>query len=97
MDEINVLLAQSSLNLAISSMQYSLNEIKEKHPERLDLIQSMERHLNGLLDSLIVFRELEKDNRTLRKMNMNYHIENMELRFQNDQLKKANNELINGL
>ena len=97
MDEINILLSQSNLNLAISSMQYSLNEIKEKHPERIDLIQSMERHLNGLTESLMTFRQLEQDNRMLRKMNMNYHIENMELRFQNDQLKKSNSELINGL
>jgi hypothetical protein len=97
MEEINILLAQSGLNLAITAMEYSLNDIKEKHSERTDLISSMERHLNGLLDSMIVFRELEKDNRTLRKMNMNYHIENMELRFQNEQLKKANQELINGL
>lgn len=97
MDEINIQLAQSNLNLALYSMRLSLDEIKKKHPGRTDLIQSMERHINGLQESLSVFRELEKDNRMLRRMNMNYHVENMELKYQNDQLKKTNENLINGI
>ena len=78
-------------------MRQSLDKIKKKHPGRTDLIQSMERHINGLQESLSVFRELEKDNRMLRRMNMNYHVENMELKYQNDQLKKTNENLINGI
>lgn len=97
MEEINIQLAQSSLNLAIYSMRFSVDEIKEKHPNRTDLIQSMERHLKGLTESLVVFREMEKENRTLRTMNMNYHIETMELRFELEKLKKQNEELLNGI
>jgi hypothetical protein len=97
MEEINIQLAQSNLNLALYSMKLSLDEIKEKHPARTDLIQSMQRHINGLEESLSVFRELEKDNRMLRRMNMNYHVENMELKYQNEKLKTANENLINGL
>jgi len=97
MEEINIQLAQSNLNLALYSMKLSLDEIKEKHPARVDLIQSMQRHINGLEESLSVFRELEKDNRMLRRMNMNYHVENMELKYQNVKLKTANENLINGL
>jgi hypothetical protein len=42
----------------------------------------MEKHVKGLAESLVVFREMEKENRILRRMNMNYHIENMELKYQ---------------
>jgi hypothetical protein len=97
MEEINIQLAQSSLNLAIYSMRFSIDEIRTKHPERIDLINSMEKHIKGLAESLVVFREMEKENRMLRRMNMNYHIENMELRYENERLKKTNENLLDGI
>lgn len=97
MEEINVQLAQSSLNLAIYSMRFSIDEIKEKHPGRIDLIESMEKHLKGLSESLVVFRELEKENRMLRRLNMNYHIETMELKYEVEKLKNTNQELLKGI
>lgn len=97
MEEINIQLAQSSLNLAIYSMRFSIDEIREKHPGRTDLIESMEKHLKGLSESLVVFRELEKENRMLRRLNMNYHIETMELKYEVEKLKNTNQELLKGI
>ena len=97
MEEINILLAQSKLNIAIYSLELSLSDIQKKHPTRLDLIEPMKMHLNGLNEVLNAFRHLEREVRTLKSLNFNYHLENMELKYQNEQLRKTHENLINGL
>ena len=97
MEEINILLAQSKLTLAIYSLELSLSDIQKKHPTRLDLIEPMKMHLNGLNEALNVFRHLEKEVRILKSLNFNYHLETMELKYQNEQLRKTHENLINGL
>jgi len=97
MEEINILLAQSKLNLAIYSLELSLSDIQKKHPTRLDLIEPMKTHLIGLNEALNVFRHLEKEVRTLKSLNFNYHLENMQLRNELENVKNTNENLIKGL
>lgn len=87
MDEITIQLAYSNLNVASYALAISLDEIKTKHPERTDLIESMSKHLDGIRESMSVFKELDNENRMLKRLNFNYHKENMELKYEIDKLK----------
>lgn len=87
MDEISIQLAYSKLNVASYALAISLDDIQKKYPKRTDLIESMSKHLEGIREAMIAFKSLESDNRTLNRLNFNYHKQNMELKYEIEKLK----------
>jgi hypothetical protein len=64
MDELNLLSAKVILETTYLKTRISLDEIKEKHPTRTDIINSMERTLKDLQEAKCVYDCLEKEYRS---------------------------------
>jgi hypothetical protein len=67
MNELDVVLAHANINVAVGKLRFSVDEIKEKNPQRSDLINSMEETISTLIFSIEVFRALEKEYRIARQ------------------------------
>jgi hypothetical protein len=90
MKEIDNLLAPIYLNNTIHKLKVSLDEIKQKHPNRKDLIDSMTESIEQLKSVLITFRNIELENRSLNKNLFNYQRYAMDLKINNTDLEKQN-------
>lgn len=97
MEYLDIIYAQSVMNAVILSLDGSITEIKHKHPNRTDLINGMEKHLNSMKEALITVRNMDKQLRVMQSLSFNYHKENMELKFENNNLKEKCENLMNGL
>lgn len=97
MDELNLLTARTIINSVYLKIRVSLDEIKEKHPTRIDLITSMENTLKDLQEAKIIYDTLEKEYRS--SMQQNFRLERLlqDEKFKNSdlltQLKIKNFEL----
>ena len=97
MDEINYLLASVNLNKNIEKIRASVNEIKEKNPNRVDLINSMEESIKELMHVKIMYSKIEKHNLAMQTGLMNYQKISIELKAHNIELEKKNNELMKNI
>ncbi len=59
--ETNILLARIDLRTTILKLETSLQDIKDKNPNRTDLIDSMEQSLNDLINISKTFVAMEKE------------------------------------
>jgi hypothetical protein len=59
-------------------IQVSIEDIKTKHPNRTDLITSMEQSLHEIKKAMVVYERLEKEFRTARQINFNLERLNLE-------------------
>jgi hypothetical protein len=76
--ELELLSSRINLNHTCLKIQVSIEDIKTKHPNRTDLISSMEQSLHEIKKAMVVYDTLEKEFRTARQMNFNLERLNLE-------------------
>ena len=76
--ELELLSSRINLNHTCLKLQVSIEEIKTKHPNRTDLISSMEQSLHEIKKAMLVYETLEKEFRAARQMNFNLERLNLE-------------------
>ena len=86
--ELELLSSRINLNHTCLKIQISIEDIKTKHPNRTDLISSMEQSLHEIKKAMVVYERLEKEFRTARQMNFNLERLNLELKQEVKDLKK---------
>ena len=76
--ELELLSSRINLNHTCLKIQVSIEDIKTKHPNRTDLITSMEQSLHEIKKAMVVYERLEKEFRAARQMNFNLERLNLE-------------------
>ena len=76
------------MNLLFWKIKYSLDEIKEKRPNRLDYINSMTDSLQWLGDAMEVYKILEDEYRLSKSRCFDLELINMKLIDENQKLIK---------
>jgi hypothetical protein len=76
--ELDLLSSRINLNHTCLKLQISIEDIKTKHPNRTDLLSSMEQSLHEIKKAMVVYGTLEKEFRTARQMNFNLERLNLE-------------------
>jgi hypothetical protein len=93
MDDYTTLRAQVLLSHTYLKIQGSLNEIKEKNPNRTDLIDSMEETLEHLQECKVYWNQLEQEYRALRQNAYRLELVNLDLNTENNRLEAINKAL----
>jgi hypothetical protein len=76
--ELDLLSSRINLNHNCLKIQVSIDDIKTKHPNRTDLISSMEQSLHEIKKAMVVYERLEKEFRTARQINFDLERLNLE-------------------
>ena len=76
--ELELLSSRINLNHTCLKLQVSIEDIKTKHPNRTDLISSMEQSLHEIKKAMVVYGTLEKEFRTARQINFDLERLNLE-------------------
>ncbi len=76
--ELELLSSRINLNHTCLKLQVSIEDIKTKHPNRTDLITSMEQSLHEIKKAMVVYQTLEKEFRATRQINFDLHRINLE-------------------
>ena len=76
--ELELLSSRINLNHTCLKLQVSIEDIKTKHPNRTDLLSSMEQSLHEIKKAMVVYGTLEKEFRASRQMNFNLERLNLE-------------------
>ena len=76
--ELDLLSSRINLNHTCLKLQISIEDIKTKHPNRTDLLNSMEQSLHEIKKAMLVYNTLEKEFRAARQMNFNLERLNLE-------------------
>ena len=66
--ELELLSSRINLNHTCIKLQVSIEDIKTKHPNRTDLITSMEQSLHEIKKAMVVYQTLEKEFRATRQI-----------------------------
>ena len=93
---LEMLINQNKISETILKIKVNLLDIQEKHPNRVDLIESMNDSLVKLTDAYLSFKDFEIEYRSARKRLIDLEglllakeFELRELRKQNENLKIA--------
>ena len=86
--ELELLSSRINLNHTCLKLQISIEDIKTKHPNRTDLLSSMEQSLHEIKKAMLVYETLEKEFRTARQMNFNLERLNLEQKQEIQNFKK---------
>ena len=86
--ELELLSSRINLNHTCIKLQVSIEDIKTKHPNRTDLLSSMEQSLHEIKKAMVVYGTLEKEFRAARQMNFNLERLNLEQKQEVKHLKK---------
>jgi hypothetical protein len=76
--ELELLISRINLNHTCLKLEVSIDDIKTKHPNRTDLISSMEQSLHEIKKAMIVYQTLEKEFRATRQINFDLQRINLE-------------------
>jgi len=76
--ELDLLSSRINLNHTCLKLQVSIEDIKTKHPNRTDLISSMEQSLYEIKKAMVVYQTLEKEFRATRQINFDLQHINLE-------------------
>ena len=76
--ELELLSSRINLNHTCLKLQVSIDDIKTKHPNRTDLINSMEQSLHEIKKAMVVYGTLEKEFRATRQINFDLQHINLE-------------------
>lgn len=76
--ELELLSSRINLNHTCLKLQISIEDIKTKHPNRTDLLSSMEQSLHEIKKAMVVYGTLEKEFRTARQINFDLERLNLE-------------------
>jgi len=86
--ELELLSSRINLNHICLKLKISIEDIKTKHPNRTDLITSMEQSLHEIKKAMVVYEQLEKEFRVTRQINFDLQHINLELKQNVKDLKK---------
>jgi len=76
--ELELLSSRINLNHTCLKLQVSIEDIKNKHPNRTDLISSMQQSLIEITQAMVVYQTLEKEFRATRQINFDLQHINLE-------------------
>jgi len=76
--ELDLLSSRINLNHTCLKLEISIEDIKTKHPNRTDLISSMEQSLYEIKKAMLVYQTLEKEFRATRQINFDLQRINLE-------------------
>ena len=88
---------KAGLNVVYWKIKYSLDNIKEKHEHRKDLISSMEKSLGEVAEALQYLNHVDKMLMATNRRNHELELENIMLKQENKSLKINVEKLIDGL
>ena len=91
MDELNIISAKVGIQTTFLKVKISLEEIKEKHPNRHDIIHSMERTLVDLQEMSLVYATMEKEYRAAVQQSFRLERLLQEEKFKNKDLQSQLN------
>ena len=86
--ELELLSSRINLNHTCLKLQVSIEDIKTKHPNRTDLLNSMEQSLHEIKKAMVVYGTLEKEFRATRQMNFDLQHINLELKQEVQNFKR---------
>ena len=78
--ELELFSSRINLNHTCLKLQISIEDIKTKHPNRTDLLSSMEQSLHEIKKAMVVYGTLEKEFRATRQINFDLQHINLELK-----------------
>ena len=87
MDELNIISAKVGIQTTFLKVKVSLEEIKTNHPNRKDIIDSMERTLADLQEISLVYATMEKEYRAALQQNFRLERLLQEEKFKNKDLQ----------
>ena len=87
MDELNIITAKVGIQTTFLKVKISLEEIKTNHPNRKDIIDSMERTLADLQEISLVYATMEKEYRAALQQNFRLERLLQEEKFKVEALK----------
>jgi hypothetical protein len=87
MDELNIISAKVGIQTTFLKVKISLEEIKTNHPNRKDIIDSMERTLSDLQEISLVYATMEKEYRAALQQNFRLERLLQEEKFKNKDLQ----------
>ena len=90
MDELNIISAKVGIQTTFLKVKISLEEIKTNHPNRKDIIDSMERTLADLQEISLVYSTMEKEYRAA--LQQNFRLERL-LQEEKFKIKDLQNQL----
>jgi hypothetical protein len=88
---------KAGLNVVYWKIKYSLDNIKEKHEHRTDLISSMEKSLGEVSEAVQYLNHVDKMLMATNRRNHELELENIMLKQENASLKINVEKLIEGL
>jgi hypothetical protein len=88
---------KAGLNVVYWKIKYSLDNIKEKHEHRTDLISSMEKSLGEVAEAVQYLNHVDKMLMATNRRNHELELENIMLKQKNKSLKINVEKLIQGL
>jgi hypothetical protein len=88
---------KAGLNVVYWKIKYSLDNIKEKHEHRKDLIYSMEKSLTEVAEAVQYLNHVDKMLIATNRRNHELELENIMLKQENKSLKINVEKLIEGL
>ena len=91
MDELTIITGKVNLDTTYLKIKLSLEEIKEKHGTRTDLINSMEQSLKDLQEVKISYDSMEKELRSSLQQNFRLEKLLMDEKFKNKDLQSQLN------
>ncbi len=91
MDELNIISAKVGIQTTFLKVKISLEEIKTNHPNRKDIIDSMERTLADLQEISLVYATMEKEYRAALQQNFRLERLLQEEKFKVQDLKSQLN------
>lgn len=97
MDELDLITARGNLTITVSRLRNSLDDIEQKHPGRLDLIQRMQETIERVTESYVTFCALESEHRAALQINNSNYLALMQKDAEIEKLKKEITEMKNYL
>jgi hypothetical protein len=91
MNELTIITGKVNLDTTYLKIKISLEEIKQKHEHRTDLIDSMERSLSDLQQVKISYDAMEKELRAALQQNFRLEKLLIEEKFKNKDLQSQIN------
>lgn len=91
-NELDIYVAIEKLKLTILKINLSVDEIREKNPQRSDLIDSMTKSSSDVSESLLTLRTLEKEYRASLMLSNNLTYQNLNMLQELNEIKKKKEE-----
>jgi hypothetical protein len=86
---------KAGLNCLYWRLKNSIEEIEEKHPERIDILEPMRESMLEVAEAIEYFNHCERQNTVNSSRIYGLEIENLKLKQENNGLKRQIDNLIN--